>query len=79
MRYEVVMMTRAFQDATGFKIGDQVRISLAEADTAEANEIVVTSFAGDDPESGITHPKPARPLIRRYSEPDAKPPVKAAK
>jgi hypothetical protein len=31
-------------------------------------EVTVTSFAGDEPESGITHPKPARPLIRRYSE-----------
>ncbi|KAI5251836.1 hypothetical protein E4T42_04017 [Aureobasidium subglaciale] len=32
------------------------------------NEVVVTSFAGDEPESGITRPSPARPLIRRYSE-----------
>lgn len=39
-----------------------------QQDRHEANEIVVTSFAGDDPESGITHPKPARPLKRRYSE-----------
>jgi hypothetical protein len=33
-----------------------------------AKEVTVTSFAGDELESGITHPKPARPLIRRYSE-----------
>ncbi|KAI5272705.1 hypothetical protein E4T47_04005 [Aureobasidium subglaciale] len=32
------------------------------------SEVVVTSFAGDEPESGITRPSPARPLIRRYSE-----------
>jgi hypothetical protein len=31
-------------------------------------EVTVTSFAGDEPESGITHPTPARPLLRRYSE-----------
>lgn len=37
----VVMMSRAFQDATGFKIGDQVRISLADAPTSEAEEVTV--------------------------------------
>ncbi|KAF4464939.1 aaa family atpase [Fusarium albosuccineum] len=36
----VVMMTRAFQDATGFKIGDLVRISLAGT-TPDAEEVVV--------------------------------------
>ena len=30
LNQNVVMMTRAFQDAAGFKIGDQVRISLAD-------------------------------------------------
>ncbi|CAD0113956.1 unnamed protein product [Aureobasidium uvarum] len=33
-----------------------------------ANNITVGSFAGRGSESGITHPTPARPLIRRYSE-----------
>jgi AAA family ATPase len=37
----VVVMTRAFQDATGFKIGDQVRISLTEGNIADADEVVV--------------------------------------
>ncbi|KEQ72960.1 hypothetical protein M436DRAFT_64126 [Aureobasidium namibiae CBS 147.97] len=37
-------------------------------DSRGPREVTVTSFAGDEPESGMTHPKPARPLIRRYSE-----------
>jgi AAA family ATPase len=37
----VVMMTRAFQEATGFKLGDIVRISLAETATPDAEEVVV--------------------------------------
>ena len=36
----VVMMTRAFQEATGFKIGDQVRIALAGT-TPDAGEVLV--------------------------------------
>ncbi|KLO98045.1 related to AAA family ATPase [Fusarium fujikuroi] len=36
----VVMMTRAFQEATGFKIGDTVRITIAGT-TPEAEEVVV--------------------------------------
>ncbi|KAF5024716.1 hypothetical protein F66182_3200 [Fusarium sp. NRRL 66182] len=36
----VVMMTRAFQDATGFKIGDPVRITVAGT-TPDAGEIIV--------------------------------------
>ncbi|RBQ74601.1 hypothetical protein FVER53590_06177 [Fusarium verticillioides] len=36
----VVMMTRAFQEATGFKIGDAVRITIAGT-TPEAEEVVV--------------------------------------
>ena len=39
-----------------------------QQDSRGPREVTVTSFAGDEPESGITHPKPARPLIRRYSE-----------
>ena len=35
----VVMMTRAFQEATGFKIGDQLRIVLGEA-VPDAEEVV---------------------------------------
>ncbi|KAF5619803.1 AAA family ATPase [Fusarium tjaetaba] len=36
----VVMMTRAFQEATGFKIGDTIRIAIAGT-TPEAEEVVV--------------------------------------
>lgn len=36
----VVMMTRAFQDATGFRVGDQVRIALAAA-TPDIDVVVV--------------------------------------
>lgn len=39
----VVMMTRAFQDASGFRVGDQVRISLLEA-TPDADEVVVRNM-----------------------------------
>ncbi|KAK5998709.1 ATPase family gene 2 protein [Cladobotryum mycophilum] len=37
----VVMMTRAFQDASGFKLGDMVRIALGEPTTPDANEVVL--------------------------------------
>ncbi|KAG6003067.1 hypothetical protein E4U54_000750 [Claviceps lovelessii] len=40
----IVVMTRAFQDATGFKIGDQVRIALLgglSTEMPEAEEVVV--------------------------------------
>lgn len=36
----VVMMTRAFQDATGFRVGDQVRIALTAA-TPDIDVVVV--------------------------------------
>jgi hypothetical protein len=39
-----------------------------QQNTHGVQEVIVTSFAGDGPVSGITHPKPARPLLRRYSE-----------
>lgn len=42
----VVMMTRAFQDASGFKVGDQIRLSLLES-TPDATEVVVRSVADD--------------------------------
>lgn len=48
----VVMMSRAFQDATGFKIGDQVRLAMAEAPTPEAQEVAVIDVsegAQEDP------------------------------
>ncbi|UKZ74257.1 hypothetical protein TrVFT333_001919 [Trichoderma virens FT-333] len=42
----VVMMTRAFQEATGFKLGDVVRITLAEpAAIPDAEEVVVQDAA----------------------------------
>lgn len=44
----VVMMTRAFQEATGFKLGDVVRITLGEtAVTPDAEEVVVQDAAGE--------------------------------
>lgn len=36
----VVMMTRAFQEATGFKLGDQVRLAIAGT-TPDVSEVVV--------------------------------------
>lgn len=53
----VVMMTRAFQEATGFKIGDSVRISLAGS-TPDAEEIVAVDVAEGEKEdwSGHKHP-----------------------
>lgn len=54
----VVMMTRAFQDASGFRVGDQVRISLLEA-TPDANEVVVKSVAeGADAGEGKVYKYP---------------------
>ncbi|KAL6797695.1 P-loop containing nucleoside triphosphate hydrolase protein [Trichoderma sp. SZMC 28013] len=44
----VVMMTRAFQEATGFKLGDMVRITLAEpAVIPDAEEVVVQDAASE--------------------------------
>ncbi|TWU72723.1 AAA+-type ATPase [Metarhizium rileyi] len=42
----VVMMTRAFQEATGFKIGDQVRISLLDR-MPDLDEVVVRDISED--------------------------------
>ncbi|KAH6607212.1 aaa family atpase [Trichoderma cornu-damae] len=43
----VVMMTRAFQEAAGFRLGDVVRIALGEtAETPDAEEVVVQDAAG---------------------------------
>ncbi|RFU72266.1 aaa family atpase [Trichoderma arundinaceum] len=44
----VVMMTRAFQEATGFKLGDIVRITLGEtAVTPDAEEVVLQDAASE--------------------------------
>ncbi|KAL7928490.1 P-loop containing nucleoside triphosphate hydrolase protein [Trichoderma chlorosporum] len=44
----VVMMTRAFQEATGFKLGDVVRITLAEpAVIPDAEDVVVQDAASE--------------------------------
>lgn len=58
----VVMMTRAFQEVVGVKIGDQVRVTLGEGDgngsTADGGEVVVrdvTEGASWDP-SGYRYP-----------------------
>lgn len=61
----VVMMTRAFQDATGFRIGDLVRVALAGT-TPDADEIVVqdatekTDKTANDVESMKKHEREAR-------------------
>ncbi|KAH7160929.1 P-loop containing nucleoside triphosphate hydrolase protein [Dactylonectria macrodidyma] len=47
----VVMMTRAFQEAAGFKLGDQVRITLAGT-TPDVEEVIIEDEAGDKAESG---------------------------
>jgi hypothetical protein len=39
-----------------------------QQNTQGVREVTVTSFAGDELESDITRPTPARPLLRRYSE-----------
>lgn len=52
----VVMMTRAFQDATGFRVGDQVRIALA-GETADVDEVVVR-----DVSEGVTDAPQRYPL-----------------
>ncbi|RDA85404.1 hypothetical protein CP532_1943 [Ophiocordyceps camponoti-leonardi (nom. inval.)] len=44
----IVMMSRAFQEAAGFKIGDQVRISLADVSSIPvAREILVRDVSDD--------------------------------
>ncbi|KAJ6783222.1 hypothetical protein PWT90_01139 [Aphanocladium album] len=59
----VVMMTRAFQDATGFRVGDQVRIALLEA-TPDVDEVVVRDVS--EAEAGAApqlYPLDWRPTI----------------
>ncbi|KAM3447350.1 hypothetical protein MY3296_008820 [Beauveria thailandica] len=46
----VVMMTRTFQDATGFRVGDQVRIVLRAA-TSDVDEVVVRDLS--EPEADV--------------------------
>ncbi|XP_044724147.1 ATPase family associated with various cellular activities (AAA) domain-containing protein [Hirsutella rhossiliensis] len=56
----VVMMTRAYQEASGFRIGDQVRIALAEDPLPDADEVLVTHVAGgggDDQQQQQTESK----------------------
>lgn len=47
----VVMMTRTFQDASGFKVGDMIRVSLLEK-SPDATEVVVRSV-GDDKDADV--------------------------
>lgn len=42
----VVMMTRAFQDASGFKVGDQIRVSLLDK-TPDAEDVVVRNTSDE--------------------------------
>ena len=48
LNQNVVMMTRAFQEATGFKIGDQVRISIAEPSATPALVEVLAEDVSDE-------------------------------
>lgn len=49
----VVMMTRAFQEATGFRIGDLVRIALADDPALpDAGDVVVADVTDDPPPPG---------------------------
>ncbi|GJN69600.1 AAA+-type ATPase [Purpureocillium lilacinum] len=49
MSANVVQMTRAFLDASGFKVGDQVRIVLAENPAAaDAEEVIVEDASTDE-------------------------------
>jgi len=43
----VVMMTRVFQDITGFKVGDQTRITLGSTAMPETSEVVVQDVTED--------------------------------
>jgi AAA family ATPase len=46
----VVMMTRAFQDAAGFKVGDQIRVSLSGDAMPEADVVTVQEVGDADTE-----------------------------
>lgn len=48
----VVQMSRAFQEATGFKIGDQVNIEALDAPVADAEEVVVEDITKEPPNEG---------------------------
>lgn len=59
----VVMMTRAFQDATGFRVGDQVRIALVET-TPDIDEVVVRDVSDPEAEAAPQlYPLDWRPTI----------------
>ena len=64
----VVLMSRAFQDASGFKIGDQVRLLLARGEngkTADAGEVLLSdvSEAAHEALAGCKYPLQWEPLI----------------
>ncbi len=64
----VVLMSRAFQDASGFKIGDQVRLLLARGEngkTADAGEVLLSdvSEAAQEVLAGCRYPLQWEPLI----------------
>lgn len=56
----VVVMTRAFQEATGLKIGDQVRVSLTGENTVDADEVVVKDISDTVQEDPATYKFPPR-------------------
>ncbi|KAH0497326.1 hypothetical protein TgHK011_004639 [Trichoderma gracile] len=64
----VVMMTRAFQEATGFKLGDVVRITLAEnAVVPDADEVVVQDTTSEADQQKDAAAKPKHPPSWEFS------------
>lgn len=50
----VVMMSRPFQDASRFKIGDQARISLSDTPAPDASEVVIKDTTESPQEEALT-------------------------
>jgi AAA family ATPase len=53
----IIMMTRAFQEATGLKLGDQVRISMCDAAVPDAQEVVVQDVTEGQPATAESQAK----------------------
>jgi AAA family ATPase len=53
----IAMMTRAFQEAAGLKLGDQVRISMCASEVPEAHEVVVQDITDGEPAAAESRAK----------------------
>ncbi|KEY74268.1 hypothetical protein S7711_00426 [Stachybotrys chartarum IBT 7711] len=49
----VVLVSRAFQDAAGLKVGDQVRVTLLDGQTPDADEVVVQEVGEAEGEAEV--------------------------